>query len=164
MVCLISIITRNLAGSALVFSCASAFALNVGDSGSLADMQSKLASEHQVEITNGATGNGQTLRGVKFYYNQASKVGYIALTNDPIRPTQMRIIFQTNKTTPGAAANFGDPNIGTVRCEKLEAEGAIAKGKCASFKDTLDVSRSAGMEVIQQGGHNANPEYPHHIY
>lgn len=151
MVALKKLIAPVLTGAALAFGSASAFALNVGDSGTLADMQAKLTSENQVEIANGATGSAPNLRGVKFYYNQASKVGYIALTNDPVRPTQMRIVFQTNKTTPGAAKNFGDPNVGTVRCEQLEAEGAVAKGKCASFKDTFDVSKNAGMDVIQQG-------------
>jgi len=151
MASLKKMIAPVLAGAALGLSGASAFAMTVGQSGTLADIQGNLAKEGQVEIATGATGQMPNLRGVKFYFNETSKIGYIALTNDPIRPTQMRIIFQTAKTTPVAAVDFGDPAMGSIRCNKLAAQGAVAPGNCSSFKDTLDVSKTAGMEIIQQG-------------
>jgi hypothetical protein len=127
------------------------YAMNVGESGSLLDIQIKLANEKQVEIATGAAGKIPNLRGVSFYYSEATKIGYIALTNDPIRPTQGRIIFKTKKTTTGASIDFGDPNLGSIRCEQLIAQKLVSDTGCSSFKDTLDVAQSAGMKVFQQG-------------
>lgn len=83
---------------ALVLGDVPVFAMNTGDASSLVDIQTKLANESQVEIATGATrATGKPLRGISFYYNKTSGVGYVVLTNDPIRPTQARILFKTIK-------------------------------------------------------------------
>lgn len=49
-----------------------------------------------------------------------------------------------------ASIDFGDPLRAALRCEKLETQG-VEKRTCTTFKDTLEVSRNSGMEVVQQG-------------
>ena len=138
-------------GAAMALCVGAAFALNVGDSGSFDEMKAKLVNENQTEIATAATGKAPNYRGVKFYYNHVSKIGYIALTNDPIRPTQMRIIVQTTKTNPTVAVQFPDELLALARCDKLVADGSIPKDSCGSFKATLEIKKSSGQEVFQQG-------------
>lgn len=151
MVALKKLIAPVLAGAALAFGSASAFALNSGDSGTFSEMQTKLANEGQVEIVNAATGTSQNLRGIKFYYNQSSRVEYIALTDDPIRPTQMRIVLKVDNTDFAGPVVVPQPQAGIQECEQLVAQQRVKPNTCGSLYSVLKVAQDRGLVFFQQG-------------
>jgi hypothetical protein len=145
------LIATVLAGIALAFSSTSAFALNVGEGGSLGDMQAKLAAEQQVEIMTATTGDMQTLRGLKFFFNLKTKVAYIGMTDNPINSTKMKIIAKTSSTHNGAPSVI-PPAIQSVRdCKRLVSEGKAEESNCNSLAGTLETAKNTGKSIVQYG-------------
>jgi hypothetical protein len=136
---------------AIAFGCASAFALNVGDSGTLTDMQNKLAGENLVEIAYAVTAGNQTVLGVKFYYNQISKVGYVVLTNDPDHATQMRIVLKTTDTDFSGPVVVPQPQAGIQECKQLIAQQRAKEDDCGSLYSTMKAGQDLGRLFFQQG-------------
>lgn len=146
---------RKFAAFALLITSAldsaSALALSVGDGGELADMESRLTSEHQVEIMTASTGLLPNLRGLKFFYDPTNKVGYVGMTDNPIRPTKMKIVAKTSNTAPGAPPSV-PPAITSIRdCQRLVGAGQAEKSNCASLASVLETEREKSYQVFQHG-------------
>ena len=136
---------------AFAFGSASAMALDVGQGGSLADMKAKLASEQQVEIMTATTGDSSVLRGLKFFYNSKTKVGYVGMTDNPINPTKMKIMAKTSSTHTGAPSVI-PPAMQSLRdCDRLVSEGKVEATNCGSLASTLKMAKDTGKTVVQYG-------------
>lgn len=127
------------------------FALNAGETSSVDDMQLKLSREGQVEVANAATGTKQSLRGIKIYFNPRSKTGYIVLTDDPIRPSQMRVLLVTNSTDFAGPIMVPQPLAGIEECRQLISQSRVNAKDCGSLYSVLKVSQDKGFNFYQQG-------------
>lgn len=151
MNCLEKVFALIFIGASAAISVTHAFAMNVGESGGFAEMQAKLASENQIEIATAVTGGDRALRGVKFYYSRSSRLGYIALTDDPARPTKMRIVLQTTDTDFRGPVVVPPPESGIEECKVLIAQQRVKKDDCSSLYSMLKAGQDDGRVFFQQG-------------
>lgn len=146
-----NIFASTTAIAAMTLSVTSAFALNEGDSDTFTGMNDKLAAEQQEEIIQASTGSSKNVRGVKFYYNQSTRIGYIILTNDSVAPSAMKIIRKTTNTNFSGPVIIPQPIQGIQECKKIVDENPSKKNLCGSLYSSLKSWQDLGFSFYQQG-------------
>lgn len=146
----------------------SAYALDVGECGSMADMTAKLKAEGQQSIAFASTtaeklGTSTSmppLRGLIFSTNASGSVGYTLQTNDPLdfNPTQMcvynrmtnvRIYDVRRPGTPPEVLSKASDAEGTRRCQELLNAGKTKE--CRLLNTVLALQEAVGQRVMVQG-------------
>ncbi|NDP62958.1 hypothetical protein [Polaromonas sp.] len=140
-----------IVSTAIVLSATSAFALNEGESGPISDMKAKLASEEQTEVMTAAAGSSPNVRGVKFYFNQVTKIGYIALTDNYAAPTAIRIVRKTTGTDFTGPVIVPQPIQGIDECKRIVASKPEKAKDCSSLYSSLKSWHDLGFVFFQQG-------------
>jgi hypothetical protein len=133
--------------------------LKVGEQDSVANMESKLKAENQVEVVSGTTGGSANLLGVKFYYDKASKQGYIILTDKPDNPSNMKVYAQLSDARLYNASGpendkqtyFADPRAGALKCQELIAAGKVPSDNCSDLNTVLANRKAENKMVFLQG-------------
>lgn len=153
MIALKKFFAPALLGTAMALSATSAFALNEGDGNGVTytEMQAKLANEQQVEILTASTGSAQNVRGVKLYYNQVTKIGYVVLTDNYAAPTAMRIVRKTTGTDFNGPVIVPQPIQGVEECKKIVSEKPGKAKDCISLYSRLKGAQDDGFSFFQQG-------------
>jgi hypothetical protein len=133
--------------------------LKAGEQDSVANMESKLKAEKQIEVVSGVTGSSTNLLGVRFYYNQATRQGYIMLTNNPDNPSSMKVYAQLSEaglynaygSENDKQTYFADPRPGALKCQELIAGGKVERDNCSDLNTVLANGQAENKIVFLQG-------------
>lgn len=151
-----------------LFACMPAYALEIGECGTMAEMTGKLKAEGQQSIAFATTneGKGQVpdspLRGLIFSANASGSVGYTLQTNNGLgfnpthmcvynRMTNVRVYDVRKPGTPLGVLAKADAADAKRKCDELFEAKHVRSASCGFLNDMLGKAETFGERVMMQG-------------